>query len=383
MTAQLPQATRIVKHSLQLWSADTVTTFDRTGRFVRLVKGSQVVRRKLNGHLVRVTEVNRENHSRIYEAVAEEEANSIVEAVYKSLDTAAKPTDELAAEWLRRARAWTPETLKADGEKFSQAYLPVSILPPGEYQSVVVQITEGCSYNRCRFCDFYRNRPFHVKNETQLRGHLHQIRELFGLRLQDRTGFFLGDGNALVIAPNRLQSAMAVTVQELPEVPAQFSIFMDTFNMGNKLTEDLQELRRHGLETVYVGLESGYNPMRELLRKPGTGAQAAQSIVRLKEAGFRIGVMVMVGMGHGELAGQHLAHTREILESIPLDARDMIFVSPFVEPEDSPDWPQLKAELQSVVSYSQRLTEAQRWIHLLNRTLPAKVTLYSVLEHLY
>ena len=51
--------------------------------------------------------------------------------------------------------------------------------------------------------------------------------------------------------------------------------------------------------------------------------------------------------------------------------------------EDSPDWPQLKAELQSVVSYSQRLTEAQRWIHLLNRTLPAKVTLYSVLEHLY
>jgi hypothetical protein len=78
-------------------------------------------------------------------------------------------------------RAWDcAERLEADAARFARIYRPVSILPPDQYLALVIQATEGCSYNRCTFCDFYRDRPFRIKSAVELRHTLREVVDFFG-----------------------------------------------------------------------------------------------------------------------------------------------------------------------------------------------------------
>ena len=94
--------------------------------------------------------------------------------------------------------------LDEDAARFRSIYTPVAILPPDQYLAVVVQATEGCSWNRCTFCDFYRQQPFRIKGDGEFRSHVGDVVSFFGTAIGLRRSIFLADANALVIAQDRL-----------------------------------------------------------------------------------------------------------------------------------------------------------------------------------
>jgi radical SAM superfamily enzyme YgiQ (UPF0313 family) len=243
-----------------------------------------------------------------------------------------------------RARAkdilgWNPEALEADGVRFRSVYLPVPILPPDQYQALVIQLTEGCSYNQCTFCRFYRDRPFRVKSPEELRAHIRGIREFFGEGLRLRKSVFLADANAMILPRSRLDVAFAILREELPRgcdaLQGVYS-FIDAFSGVPSASAHLGELADQGLRRVTLGLESGCDELLRFLNKPGTAAESLELVRRLKAAGIHVGVIVMLGIGGDRYADRHVADTLATVNSMGLESRDLLYLSPLAADPDSP-----------------------------------------------
>lgn len=377
-------SSRIHGHRLIVQADDWMYHFDRTGRLLLAVGPRQVVRRGLDNRVVQVFTPGIGPNHRIYKTFNPIEKANFYRHAYEIAQAtlASLPADQ-AERWQLLLSRWSPETLAADEQAFRNVYLPISILPPDQYRALVVQITHGCSYNRCLFCDFYRDRRFHIKTTEELQLHLDRLKDFMGPRIADRTGIFLADGNAFVVPTSRLLTMIELIRQKFGTTVSQdFYTFMDTFTLERKSIEDLRRIYDHGLRTVYTGLETGSNRLRAFLRKPGTAEEAVNALNTLKDAGFRLGTILLVGVGGPVFADEHLYETLKILRLIRFTREDIVFLSPFVEPSQT-DYDQ-QARAEGLVSFTEDEIdrELDLWRDAL-RSLPAKITLYSVKEHLY
>ena len=169
---------------------------------------------------------------------------------------------------------------------------------------------------------------------------------------------------------------------EFASVATSFSTFMDTFNLKHKSSEELKAIYRRGLTKVYVGLETGSDRLRDFLLKPGTAAEAATALIRMKAAGFGLGVILLPGVGGRAFADDHLQETLDLLKEIPLTKDDAVFLSPCVEPSN-PEYAR-KIRGGGLAAFSQEEIEAEvfRWKQHL-RDYGPRVTLYPIEEHLY
>lgn len=374
---------------IQFQGDDLFCHFDRTGRFLRATGRNIAYRRGLDNRLLRIS-MDRADHPpapptarrRHYADLADNQKNTFFAEVYQAAGTALR-AESFETWWMERIGQWSPETLANDGPAFRETFKPVSILPPDQYKALVIQFAEGCSYNECLFCDFYRDRRFHVKNPRQLATHLDGLQAFFGERLLDRTGIFLGDGNALVVAANRLIPAIQQIRDTLGPVADSFATFMDTFNLNRKSIEALQAVHEAGVTDVYVGLESGYDPLRKFLLKPGPGEEALDAIRTLKQAGFRVSPIVMVGVGDRRMANAHFDATVRLLQDANLTREDTVFLSPFVDPSHS--LYDTAVATGDIIPYTADEIDAEmaRWKQALSSSLTAKVTGYYVREHVY
>src|SRR5690606_24474627 len=143
---------------------------------------------------------------------------------------------------------WRPERLEAERARYLRAYRPVGILPPDQYQSVVLQATYGCSWNRCTYCTFYQDRPFSVRAPEAFETHLTAVRALLGAAADARTSVFFGDGNALVLANRRLVPLMEMARTAFPGRP--MAGFVDVFSGEKKRLDEWRALRALGLRSV-------------------------------------------------------------------------------------------------------------------------------------
>lgn len=229
---------------------------------------------------------------------------------------------------LQRILTWRSETLLAEKQRFEQAYQPVSILPPDQYQSVVLQASFGCSWNRCTFCTFYQDRPFRIRPVAEFAAHARAVKELLGAAAAARASLFLADGNALVLANSRLKSIFAVATAEFPDRP--INAFVDVFSGEKKPAAQWRELVELGLDRVAIGVETGNDELLAWLNKPGSAAEAAAFVTLLKSAGIRVSVILMVGVGGERFAAAHVADSMRLLERMPLGSGDLVYLSPFV-----------------------------------------------------
>ena len=229
---------------------------------------------------------------------------------------------------LARVLGWTTESLAGERERFLRVYQPVSILPPDQYQSLVLQASFGCSWNRCTFCTFYQDRPFRVRRPEEFRSHALGVRELLGAAAAGRPSVFLADGNALVLANSKLRHVFGVAAEVFPGKPV--NAFVDVFSGEKKGAERWRELREWGLERVAIGVETGNDELLAWLNKPGGAAEAAEFVSTLKEAGLNVSVILMVGFGGRRFADAHVADSLALLGRLPLGAGDLVYLSPFV-----------------------------------------------------
>lgn len=373
------------ERKLVVRTGDWMVHFDCTGRLLLGVGPHEVVRRGLDNQVVQVVSHNDYGLlRRTYQSFDPLQKDIFYRRAYEVALAALTllSTDQRDA-WQSLLEQWSPAKLANDTESFQGVYSPIRILPPDQYHALVVQITHGCSYNQCLFCDFYRDRQFHIKSIEELRIHLDRLIDFMDTRVAHRTGVFLGDGNAFVVPTAKLVTMMEVIREKFAtSVSQNFYTFMDTFTTGQKTPEDLGVIYAHGLRTVYTGLETGSDRLRTFLRKPGTAKEAVNTLNVLKAAGFRLGVIVLVGVGGPAYAEEHLSETRRALEGIHFTPGDIVFLSPLVDPQET-GYRKI-AQDNALVPYTEDeiASELRRWKRSL-AALPIKVSLYSVKEHLY
>jgi radical SAM superfamily enzyme YgiQ (UPF0313 family) len=328
---------RTVAINVLLPAAEWSYSFDLAGRMIGAFVRGENYRRALDGRVLRKRS---DNGGRQREWLSQAEAEAVVGEAYALAETAAAALGDARLEVLRR---WSAERLTADAAWFRRIYRPVSILPPDQYLSLVIQATEGCSYNRCTFCDFYRDRPFRIKGAGELADHIAEVQRFFGPALALRRSLFLADANALVAPMPRVREWLDVLDASAVRRPAGIFSFIDAFDVGRKSVEEWAELAGRGLRRVYIGMESGDDTLLRFLRKPGSAADVIDAVRTLKSGRVAVSVIIMTGVGGRDYAAGHVERTIAALAQMPLGPGDIVYFSPFFEQPGS-DYGMMAAE---------------------------------------
>lgn len=263
---------------------------------------------------------------------------------------------------LEKIAFYTPERLEKERARFAGVYQPVPVLPPDHYGSLVLQATEGCSFNTCTFCTLYRGIPFRIRSLEQFDRHIRDALAFHGEGLKRFTQIFLGQANALAIPQRRLVQLME-RIREHVEFPAGHALpgrpawgrghrtrflgigsFLDGFTGLTKSATDYAELRDLGLTRVYLGVESGSAGLLAWLRKPATPSGMLETLRRLKEAGLATDVILLVGVGGAARSREHVDASLDFLRTSPLRRGDRVFLSDLVEDRLAPYGEEMKAK---------------------------------------
>lgn len=333
--------------------AEEIYAFDHAGRFFTAWRMARLYRRALDGRVMEKHTDRRSRHPVRHRrfldagersalvndaaAAARVTLRALRDGTAELLWALPEPPDRSRAERLVAAAAgFDAEAAEADRQQFEAVYTPVSILPPDRYLALVVQITEGCHWNRCTFCSFYRDRPFRVKPVADLAAHLEAIVAFFGEGRTLRRGVFLGDANALLLPAADLEPRLDLIARRLPEHTQDMSAFIDVFTGHHKGAADFAALRAGGLRRIYIGVETGDDGLLAFLNKPQTAAEAVELVRSVKAAGLAAGVIVMAGIGGRAYWRRHVGATLDLLGRVALGTGDLVYVAAFTAPANGP-----------------------------------------------
>lgn len=195
------------------------------------------------------------------------------------------------------------------------------IRPPSEAHSLLLQVTVGCSHNRCTFCPSFKGKRFRIKSLEEIVEDLEYASRRF--RRVDR--LFLCDGDALIIPQQRLIAILDAIRTHLPGV-GRIGTYANAKSIRKKSVEELSELRERGLGIVYLGIESGNEEILARIRKGATGEQIVEAARRVKEAGITLSVTVLLGIGGVAMSAAHARDTARILTDVDPDFAGVLTV---------------------------------------------------------
>lgn len=332
--------------SLQAQDENEVFSFDGEGRLWTAMLGGVSYRRGLNGRTVAKWQAQpgrdeaRERRwldpeeAAALEETARQTAANLHRDLLSQLVALQTPLNAGALPWIERAAAFNTQHYQQDISAYHQVYKPVGILPPDQYMAVVLQATEGCSFNTCTFCNFYRDRRFRIRQPGEFREHARAVHKFLGAGLNLRRTIFLGDANALVVPMPRLLQLMDIVHDEFDvEQLGGMYAFLDGFSGEKKTAADYAELARRGMKRIYIGMESGSEELLNLLKKPGRPSDAIQAVRAMKDGGLAVGIIVLLGAGGHFYAPIHTRETIAAINQMPLDLDDLIYFSELIEDE--------------------------------------------------
>ncbi len=256
---------------------------------------------------------------------------------------------ERGAQFDSEAAAW-------DAARFQKVYSaqggrsagsnPIGMLPPDQYLALVLEATQGCTFNSCAFCDLYQQ-PFKVKSPIEFSRHIEEVRNYLGdsILLRNRS-IFLGAANALAVPMARLQPLLEIAAKEFkPKGQHDIGLyaFLDALTGMHKTVSDYVTLKQLGLRRIYIGLETGHDPLLTLVHKPGGSIDAIETVRTIKAAGINVGVIVMIGLGGNRFNDGHIADTASTLNAMHLGVGDLLYFSDLVEKPHTP-YPTLAEE---------------------------------------
>lgn len=183
--------------------------------------------------------------------------------------------------------------------------------PPGEAQSAILQVTIGCSWNKCAFCEMYTSKKFSVRPFEQIKSDIGKLARIYsGSRKA-----FLADGNALVLSASKL-------VPILEEINSQFgkiqriSSYALPKDIIAKSGDELIQLRNLGLKLFYIGIETGDDELLQIINKGETFQSTVEGIKKAHSAGIETSIMIINGLGGKKYSHQHAVRSAEIINQI-------------------------------------------------------------------
>lgn len=189
-------------------------------------------------------------------------------------------------------------------------YIEPIFRPPSEWKSLILQVTNGCSWNKCTFCDMYKDeqKRFKPKAIEELEAELKQIVEA-GYPV---TRIFLADGDAVSLSMRRLKEIMELINKYFPKLQRVSSYCLPR-NLLNKSASDLRELQEMGLKIMYVGCETGDTELLKLVDKGETFETSLDALLKIKEAGIKSSVMILNGLGGPKYSQQHAYASAQLM----------------------------------------------------------------------
>jgi Radical SAM superfamily len=349
-----------------------VVSWDRGGRLYSVWDDGLTWRRGLSGTMIEKRRAGEERERAVLEGAAADlvvnraagVARTALERMIGGSWRWTSAVDQVVAQEARAlfslASRFDAAAARADAERFALVFGRVGILPPDQYLSLVVQATEGCSFNTCTFCDLYHE-GYRVKTPEEFREHVGGVLNYLGASASLRSrGIFLGAANALAVPMARLLPIFETLLDELDAARRGVCAFVDGFTGVRKTAAEYRLLSHLGLRRVYVGLESGHDPLLSFVRKPGGATEAIETVRAIKTAGVHVGVIVMTGLGGRQYGDGHERDTAAAINAMGLGEGDLVYFSDLVE-VPSTSYPVLAADARlEPLSRGERLQQQGR-----------------------
>ncbi len=199
--------------------------------------------------------------------------------------------------------------------------------PPFEANSLLLQVTVGCSHNKCTFCSMYKAVRFQAEQMDQIESDLLEARRHYA----EVKRVFLVNGDPFCLSAKRLTEIADKVTAILPEVET-IAMYASIQNIAGKTDEELEALRGRKVNDLNIGLESGLPEVVRDLNKGFTIDEAKRQLVRLKAAGFDFSLNIIIGAGGSQKYRENAIESAKILNEIK---PHLLFVATLHLEEDS------------------------------------------------
>ena len=185
------------------------------------------------------------------------------------------------------------------------------IRPPSEANSILLQITVGCSRNKCTFCGVYKGERFRIKSDSVI---MEDIAFASNHCRRQRRVFFC-DGDALIVPQKRLMNILAEIEKQLPWV-TRVGAYANCKSLKMKTFDELKALKAHGLGILYMGLETGDDVTLKKINKGATSEEMIQMGIKARAAEMKLSITVLLGIAGQKRSQIHARETGRVLSAI-------------------------------------------------------------------
>ena len=194
---------------------------------------------------------------------------------------------------------------------FQDMYEGAVYRPPSEANSLILQATIGCSWNRCTFCTMFTEKEFRARGLEGIRTDVEKVLPYY----RDTDRIFLADGNALCMDSKELISVLDLLYSRFEKLQ-RVTIYGGPIDIVKKTPEELKALKDAGLSMIYLGLESGSAEVLKRVRKGATPEMMAEAARKVKGAGIQLSVIFILGLGGKGLTQEHAKATAKVLSEM-------------------------------------------------------------------
>jgi radical SAM superfamily enzyme YgiQ (UPF0313 family) len=191
-------------------------------------------------------------------------------------------------------------------------YIEPLYRPPSEARSLILQVTNGCSWNNCTFCEMYTDpqKAFRPKAQEEIEAEI----EAIGASGYPIERIFLADGDAMTLSMRRLMDILEAIRRHLPGV-RRVSAYCLPRNVRKKSVADLEQLVGLGLKLIYVGCETGNDFLLEKIAKGETFESSRAALQKAKAAGMKTSVMILNGLGGKDHWQEHAVDSARLMNA--------------------------------------------------------------------
>lgn len=288
---------------------------------------------------------------------------------------------------LNRIQYRTVRELAQEESDYHSIYTPINILPPDQYFTIVIQVAEGCPWNKCTFCNFYQHRQFRIKSFAEIQRQMSATAAFLKEGVRLRRSVFFSDANAFCVPTDQMLMVLKEAARLFPEQMEKEGggyTFGDVPAILGKSDDELKRLSEAGLRRVYVGVESGSDTVRTFIHKPGKSADVVRAARKLKDAGIEVGAIFLLGVGGAEYEKFHVRDSVSLIEKMKLDERDILFFSPFYpHPVSEYSGMALTKGITTLTKNQLRRQYAKIKEGILAKTPMVKLGIYDIREFIY
>ena len=186
--------------------------------------------------------------------------------------------------------------------------------PPSEAKSLIFQVTLGCSFNECSFCDMYRSKEYSERSWEEVKGEIDMMSKM----LPDTTKIFLADGDALNLDTEYMIKIVKYIYEKFPNLE-RVSCYAMPMNLLKKTPEELDAMKKAGLNMLYLGIETGSDILLKKVTKGATAKTIIKSCKKAKDAGFTLSCMVILGIGGSKYSSENARETAKVISEVKPD----------------------------------------------------------------